>query len=1014
MTFTDVFIRKPVLATVVSLLILVFGLQAVSKLPIREYPDMKNAVITVSTGYIGADPELIAGFITTPLENAIAQANGIDYLTSSSTQNVSMIKANLKLDYDPDKALTEISTKVNSILNQLPRESQKPIINLSIGDSVASMYIGFYSTELASNQITDYLIRVVQPKLQTVSGVQQAQILGARQFAMRIWLDPQKLASYSITTKDVAQALANNDVISAVGRTKGNMITVNLVAETGLHSVDEFEKLIIFSQGGAFVRLKDVANVTLGSDDYTSAVSFDGKEAVYVGIEVAPNANLLTVIDRVKAIFPEIQSQFPIGLNGKIIYDATKFVNSSIDEVIKSLLDALIIVSLVVFLFLGTIRSVIIPVVAIPLSLVGAFFIMYLLGYSINLLTLLALVLSIGLVVDDAIIIVENIYRHMEDGKSGFDAAIQGARELASPIIGISLVLVAVYLPIGFMGGLTGTLFSEFAFTLAGAVAVSAVVALTLSPMMCAKYMRSKKESTNKFSLYIDDKFEQLSLSYQKKLHSTLHYVPVVAVFSIIILVGIYYLYSTSKKELAPQEDKGIIISILSTQPNATLQQTQLYSKQVYDTFAEYPETEHVFQIDGMSGVNSSIAGMVLKPWEERQKTTMVLQPEIQQKLTHIAGARAISFQPPPLPGSGGGLPIQFVIGTTDPFPQLNRVTENFTQKVKESGIFMFFDSDLKIDKLQISVDFDREKASQLGLTMKDISDTLVFGLGGNYTNYFSMAGRSYKVIPQFERAERLNFEQLLGYYITAANGMSVPLSTVAHVKRKVVPESLNHFQQLNAATISGVPLPGVTMGEALNSLKLIADEVLPNGYSVDYAGQSRQYIQEGNALLYIFFFALVIIFLCLAALFESFRDPLIILVSVPMSIFGALLFINLGVGGASLNIYTQVGLVTLIGLISKHGILIVQFANELQLLGHAKRTAVEQAAAIRLRPILMTTAATVLGVLPLLFATGAGAASRFNIGLVIATGIAIGTFFTLFVLPAIYVLIAEDHTKIA
>ena len=1013
MKFTDIFIRRPVLATVVSLLILVIGLRSMNLLGVREYPETQNAVVTVSTTYFGADPGLVAGFITTPLENAISQAEGIDYLTSKSTLGVSSIQANLILNYDSNKALTEITTKVNSVINQLPQDTQLPVINVTIGETIDSMYIGFYSKELPANRVTDYLIRVVQPKLQSIEGVQNAEILGSRQFAMRAWLEPEKMAAFGVTGTDVSNALAANDFISAVGSTKGQMVTVNLVADTTLHTVDEFRDLIIKSQNGANVRLKDVAKVTLGSENEDIAVSFDNENAVYIGIKVAPTANLLSVIEEVRTVFPEIARQLPKGLEGKIVYDATKFVNSSINEVIKTLAEALVIVTIVIFLFLGSFRSVVIPTIAMPLSLIGSFFLMLALGYTINLLTLLALVLAIGLVVDDAIIVVENVHRHIENGIPPFKAALQGARELAMPIIATTVVLIAVYVPIGFMGGLTGALFTEFAFTLAGAVTVSAVVALTLSPMMCSRFLKPHNSSARSgFVRFIDGQFAIIRRVYDRLLHSSLNTMAVTVVFAVIIPVSISILYALSKKELAPQEDKGIVISLLTTAPNATLEQTRLFSQELYTIFASYEETEHIFQLDGISGINSSIAGMVMKPWDERTRTSVDLNPEIQMRLAGIAGGQAVSFLPSPLPGGGGGLPVQFVIGTTEPFERLDEVARDFMGKAQATGMFAFMDNNLKIDKPQTTLEFDRDKAAQLGLTMGDIGSSLGWMLGGGYVNYFSISGRSYKVIPQAVQRERLNAEQLLDYKIRTAGGQMIPVATFTTLKTEATPQSLDHFQQLNAATISAVTVPGVTLGQALDALNKLAEEGLPQGYSADYAGESRQYMQESTALVVTFFFALIIIFLALAAQFESFRDPLIVMVSVPMSICGAMIFISLGVGGASLNIYTQVGLVTLIGLISKNGILIVQFANDLQREGKSKREAIELASGIRLRPILMTTAATVLGVLPLVLATGAGAAGRYNMGLVISTGISIGTFFTLFVVPAIYMLIATDHAR--
>ena len=1016
--FTDIFIRRPVLATVVSLMILVLGLRAISALPVLQYPRTENAVVTVTTTYFGADPDVVAGFITTPLEQAIAQANGIDYMTSTSLSSVSTININLRLNYPSDKALVEITTKVNSVLNRLPTGSQQPVLTVKVGQTIAAMYIGFSSNVLASNQITDYLTRVVQPKVQAVVGVQTAELLGGKNFALRAWLDPQKLAAYGLTGADVSAALSANNYIAGLGTTKGQMVQVTLVASTALHTLEEFRKLII-KQGanGAIIRLEDVGKVTLGSDDYESQVGFDGQKAVYIAIQVAPAANLLDVIKGVRAIFPDIQAQLPEGMTGSIVYDSTTFVNSSIDEVVSTLVEALLIVTAVVFLFLGSPRSVLIPVIAIPLSLIGTFTMMAAFGFSINLLTLLALVLAIGLVVDDAIIVVENVNRHLDNGEKPIPAALAAAQELGGPIIAMTVVLIAVYVPIGFQKGLTGALFTEFAFTLVGAVTVSAVVALTLSQMMCSRMLRpGQSEGTRwdaRFVRFIDRNFDRLRHSYGRGLHGSLNYLPVTAVFSLIVLGSIFFLYSTTKSELAPQEDQGVIITLATSAPNSTIDQRLLYSRQVFDIFTSHPETDHVFQLD-VPG--QSISGMVLKPWDKRKATANQLQPIIQGEVAQkVAGAQVVAFQPPPLPGSVG-LPIQFIISTTGDFGPLNDVAQAFLQEANRSGRFIFVNTDLKIDQPQSTVVIDRDKASQLGLRMSDIGSAMASMLGGGYVNYFGLDGRSYRVIPQVEQQSRLNTAQLLNYYIKAADGTPIPLSTVARIETRTVPQSLNHFQQFNSATIQGVAFPGIAQADALEYLRDLAKRTLPAGYTIDYGGAMRQYVQESGGFVVTFGFALIIIFLSLAALFESFRDPLIILFSVPMSIAGALLFISvlstMNVPGASLNIYTQVGLVTLMGLISKHGILIVEVANELQRTGKTKREAVEEAAGIRLRPILMTTAAMVLGVIPLIMASGAGALSRFSMGLVIASGIAIGTLFTLFVVPAVYVMIAGDHSK--
>lgn len=1004
MKFTDLFINKPVLAVVVSLLILVLGVRAVSSLTVRQYPKTENATVTISTAYYGADAQTMAGFITQPLEQAISQAQGIDYLSSSSVQGVSTITATLRLNYDANRALTEITTQVNSVKNQLPPQAQQPVLNVQTGETVDAMYMGFYSDVLPTNNITDYLARVVKPKLDSIDGVQTAELLGARQFALRAWLDPAKMAAHGITATDVNTALASNNYLAAVGSSKGQAVTVDLTADSNLHSVDEFKQLAIKQGNGAIVRLQDVATVSLGSENYDFNVAFSGKRSVFIGIKVAPDANVLDVAKRVREAFPEIQSQLPGGLTGQIVYDGTEFVNSSINEVVKTLAEALLIVTLVIFLFLGSVRAVIIPVIAMPLSLVGTFFVMLALGYSINLLTLLALVLAIGLVVDDAIIVVENVDRHMkEEGKTPLQAALLAARELGGPIMAMTVVLIAVYVPIGFQKGLTGALFSEFAFTLAGAVTVSAVIALTLSPMMTSKFFRNEQES-GRFVQFIDRQFDRVHHGYQRVLHNTLSTKSVVIVMSALLLLATIALGVTAQSELAPEEDQGIVVGQIVGAPNTTAQQMNVYATQMFELSRQLPEYEQMFQLTGVPTINQGIGGVLFKPWDQRHRSAHELQQVLQEKWNGIAGGRVAAFQFPPLPGASG-LPIQVVITTTEPFENLNEVASQVLQKAQASGKFYFVDSDLKVDKPQSTVSLDRDMITTLGLTQQDVGAALGSALGGGYVNYFSISGRSYKVIPQVLQADRLNPNQVLDYYIRVPDGSVIPASTVAKITKQVVPQSLNRFQQLNSATISGVS--GMSQGDALTYLRDLVKEVAPTGYNVDYAGQSRQFTQEsggfGNTLL----FAVIIVFLALAAQFNSLRDPIVILVSVPLALFGALIFVNLF---TSLNIYTEVGLVTLMGLISKHGILIVQFANQSQLNGMSKREAIEHAAAVRLRPILMTTAAMVLGVLPLVIASGAGAAGRFNMGLVISTGLAIGTVFTLFVVPAFYLLLAADR----
>src|ERR1700728_1665628 len=782
MNFTDIFIRRPVLATVVSLLILVLGLRAYQVLPVLQFPRTENAIVTVSTIYYGADPDVVAGFITTPIENAIAQANGIDYMTSVSQSGASTITGYLRLTYDADKALTEINTKINWVLNQLPSGTLQPTLTVKIGQTIDAMYIGFNSDTLAPNQITDYLTRVVQPKLQAVTGVQTAELLGQKIFALRAWLDPQKLAAFGLTATDVSLALAANDYISGIGNTKGQMVQVNLTASTSLHSADEFRNLVIKQWNGAVVRLRDVATVTLGSEDYESEVGFDGKQAVYIGIQVAPTANLLDVIDGVHRVFPEIQAQLPRGLNGEIIYDSTKFVNAAIHEVIGSLVEALAIVTLVVFLFLGSVRSSLIPTVAIPLSLIGTLIILLALGYSLNLLTLLALVLGTGLVVDDAIIVVENVSRHLEEGMAPVPAAIAAARELGGPIIAMTVVLAAVYVPIGFQSGLTGALFAEFAFALVGAVTVSGVVALTLSPMLCSRLLKAPDPRhrgwESKLTSVIDRGFNWLRGAYERRLHGSLNYLPVTVVFALVVLGSIYFLFITAHTELAPQEEQGVILSQSIAAPNSTLRQRELYAHQVYETFFSHPETEHVFQIDFPGQV---ISGMALKPWDARSKSSNVLQPAVQQELSKIAGIRVVAFQPPPLPGRIG-FAVAFGHGPAGSFRAVVRLRPAIPREAQQSGNFILLDCDLQIDNPQSNILIDRDKTAQLGLKMSDIGGALQSMLGGGYINYFSMTGRSYKVIPQVQQRFRLNAQQLLDYHIRTADGSLVPLSTVATV----------------------------------------------------------------------------------------------------------------------------------------------------------------------------------------------------------------------------------------
>lgn len=1004
MKFTDIFIERPVLATVLSLLILLFGLNALSNMTIRQYPRMDNTIITVTTSYPGADANLIAGFITTPLEAAVASAEGIDYMVSTSTTGLSTITLTIKLNFNPQVAFTDVMSKVQQTINKLPPESQQPVIVKSSDTSTPLMYISLDSKDMTPEQITDYAVRVVQPQLETVDGVALADILGGATYSMRIFLNPIKMAALKVSPSEVSQVLLHNNFLTAAGKTKGEYVAFNVSAKTDLHSAEEFRDLIVRSKNNAIIRLRDIATVELGSESYDTSVTFNGKKAVFIAITPTPTANPLTVISDVRKAFPAITHEFPPSLTGTIVYDATDFIRASISEVIHTIVKSALIVIVVIYLFLGSFRSVIIPVVTIPLSLIGVCSFMFFLGYSINLLTLLAFVLAIGLVVDDAIVVVENVHRHLEEGKTPFESAIIGAREIAVPIIAMTITLAAVYAPIGFMGGLTGALFKEFAFTLASSVIISGIIALTLSPMMCSKLLLAET-SSGKFAKFLDETFLKIKVYYQRGLKSLLETRVLVLILAAATLLMLPYLYRTSATETAPEEDQGFFFVVATPPQYATINYIETFTKQFDAIYKSFPEAQHSFAINA----TLPVSGVVLKAWDKREKSQFALKQPLQNKLDTVTGLKSFAVIPPPLPGGGSGTPIQFVIKTTNDFQTLFALSNQLIDKARASGLFIYLDNSLKFNQPQINYTINRSKASDLGLDMQALGSSLTSALSGNYVNYFNLQGRSYQVIPQLDRRFRLSTQQLGQIYVRAANNTMVPLSTVVTPVYKTEPNAISHFQQLNSATIQGVMMPGVTLGQGLALLQEEAKNLLPVGFTYDYAGQSRQFIQEGNALILAFFLAIIVIFLVLSAQYESFRDPLIVLISVPMSICGALIPINLGL--ASINIYTQVGLITLIGLISKHGILIVDFANQLQRDKQMSRLeAVQEAAGIRLRPILMTTAAMVFGVFPLLTATGAGAVSRFNIGLVISCGLVVGTAFTLFVVPAIYSYLAADH----
>jgi multidrug efflux pump len=1005
MRFTDLFIKRPVLAIVVNLVILIAGLQSIRALSVRQYPRSDIAVVRVSTVYVGANADLVRGFITTPLERVIASADGIDYMESASAQGLSTITVHLQLNYDTNAALTQIQAKVAQVRNDLPPEAEAPEIELETADTqFAAMYIGFSSQDLDQNQITDYLTRVVQPRLSAISGVQRADILGGRTFAMRVWLKPERLAAHGLSPSKVRDALARNNYLSALGSTKGSMVSVNLVANTDLRTAEEFRQLVVQEKDGVVVRLGEIADVVLGAENYEQDVRFNGQAATFMGIWVLPTANTLDVIHKVRAEIPGIRAQLPVGMKLGIPYDSTEYIEDAIQEVLTTLTETLLIVIVVIFLFLGSIRALIIPVVAIPISLVGAVFLMLAAGFTINLLTLLAIVLSVGLVVDDAIVMVENVERHLHEGKPPLRAALDAARELVGPIIAMTITLAAVYAPVGIQGGLTGALFREFAFTLAGAVIVSGVVALTLSPMMGSRLLRTG-DNARGFAGWINRQFDAVRHRYTRTLAGTLRYRPVVLTLWVVIALLIVPFYMFSQQELAPAEDQGVVFGIIQASANSTLDQTRMFTEQVHGVYRAFPEAASIFQL---TFPTSGFGGMVTKPWSERTKTAQQLLVESVGPLSKIPGIRVIPLTPPALPG-GGDFPVDVVIASAGEPQRLAELANQLVAKAFGSGMFIFADADVKYDQPQAEVVFDRDKLRSQGVDLGQAGADLGTLLGGNYVNRFSIQGRSYKVIPQIKRAERLTPDQLKDVYVTGSGDRLVPLSTFASLRASTEPRQLKKFQQLNAVRIQGVIPPPVPLDQALSFLENEAKELLPQGVTIDYAGESRQLRTEGSKFLGVFLLSAVLIYLVLAAQFESFRDPFIILAgSVPLAVAGALLFSFLGF--TTLNIYSQVGLITLVGLVSKNGILIVQFANHLQETGLDKLRAVTEAANTRLRPILMTTAATVVGHFPLVLATGPGAGARNSIGIMLVSGMIIGTVFTLFVVPSIYMLVARRH----
>ncbi len=1020
MKFTDLFIKRWVLASAINLIILVLGLRAWMSMTTQEYPTITSTIVTVTTSYPGADPSQVQAYITSRLEQAVAQAPNIDYMTTSSSESTSTITCNMVLNSDPNAAVAQILSKVQQVTSQLPPASQAPVINEEVGDARALMYLAFASKTMSQQQIDDYLLRVVQPKIQSLPGVSQAQILPAgtgssgNSFALRVWLKPAKLAALGLTPADISSALTSNNFVSAIGRIRGKNIAQVITANTSISNLSQFRNLVVKYVNAVPIRLKDVADVQLGAQNYNQSVFMSGVPATFIGVFPAPSANSLTLGHEVHTALRQIEANLPAGLHAAVPYDGTVYIKAAISEVEHTLLITLGIVVLVIFLFLGSVRSLLIPVVAIPLSIIGAGILMITFGFTINLLTLLAIILAIGLVVDDAIIMVENIHRHVDEGLSPMRAAMLGARELGGPIIIMSTSLAAVFAPIGFMGGLTGSLFTEFAFTLVFTVFMSMIVALTLSPMLSSRAL--KPTSEHGLVHFLDTIFMALRRAYEGSLRAILAFRWLVLIMALVLFVSIPFMLMQTQSELAPTEDQGILFFSGVGPPTATLHYMSAYATQIRKICQSFPETQQVFQINGFSpltpGYNGLIGGMLLKPWAQRTVTQMQITQPFQQKLSQVAGLQTAAFALPSIPGAPLGLPVQFVITSTKGYQNLDQAAEKIIAAAEKSGKFLFVTKDLRYDAPQVQLTINHSLVAALGLNNSDLAADLQPLLGGNYVNRFDLQGHTYKVIPQLEDTLRATASMLKRIYIKTAGGQMVPLSTVVRIHHRVEPEFLPQFQQLNSVTISALPAPGTSMGSALAYLHTTVQSLFPTGYAVHYGGESRQFEQQGNTIYITFILAIVLIFLLMAAQFESFRDPLIVLFTVPMSIFGAALFMFLGV--AKLNIYTEVGLITLIGLITKQGILIVEFANKLQENeGMSIYDAVIHASAVRLRPILMTTGAMVLGVVPLLVASGAGAVSRFDMGLMIATGLSIGCLFSLYVIPVAYTFIASRKEKI-
>ncbi|HRP77616.1 MAG TPA: efflux RND transporter permease subunit [Aquamicrobium sp.] len=1019
MNFSAIFIRRPVLSTVLGFLILLLGFQGLFNLQVRQYPEVEETVITITTVYPGASADLIQGFITAPIAAAVSTTEDVDYVSSQSRPSASVVTVQMRLGSDPDAALTEVMSKVQQVRSQLPTDAEDPTIVKGTGQQFAIMYLALQNPNMTAEQVTEYIERVIRPRMSTIPGVAEVQIFGAANYSMRVWIDPIRLAARGMTASEVLAAINSSNFLAAPGKTRNDYVTYPVTMESTLQTPEAFGALPLKADGDDVVRLRDVAEVELAAENSDMVVTFNGEPGTFIGIFPTPSANPLDTASAVLAELPAIQASLPDGMTITMMYDATESISASITEVFKTIGEAVLIVVVIILLFLGSFRSVVMPIVTIPLSLVGVCFVLFVLGYSINLLSLLAMVLAIGLVVDDAIVVVENIHRHIEEGLSPKQAAFVGMQEITGPVVAMTITLAAVFAPLAFTGGLTGALFREFAMTLAGAVVISGIVALTITPMMSARLL--KRGGHSRFQQAVDNTFERVSNRYERLVSGSLKFRPVTLLVVLVLVSLTGYLFMKTSSELAPEEDQGALFALINAPSYATTDYTNAYAEQMRELTRDLPELDANFSVIGMEGGQTNTGFMLwaFKDWAQRDRSQAEIQQDIQARLAPVAGVESLVFAPPSLPGAGGGLPISLVIQSTGESSRVFEIAEEIRLKAQATGRFIIVQNSLAYNAQQVTITIDRDRAAALNLPVRDIGMTLSLLVGGGAIAQFDRDSNSYDIITQVPQEYRENPERLGEFFVRSATGEMVPLSAVITISTGVAATAIEQFSQLNSATISALPMPGVTTGDGLAAIEEIARPLLPDGFFIDYSGQSRLEVEQGNTIMIAFALAVIVIYLVLAAQFESFRDPLIIMMSVPLSIFGAIIPLNLGLG--TLNIYTQVGLITLIGLITKHGILLVEFANQQrEMHGLDRFEAIVASAKVRLRPILMTTAAMSLGVVPLIVASGAGAAARYSMGLVIFTGVIIGTMFTLFVVPMFYTFIAakelahDDEAEVA